>query len=783
MGDNWWIADDSDAEDEPTTFQPAGPQVPAQAPVTHQTPVTHQPDATQPKTTRSTGRLLVSLALAAVVLIGVGSGAWVLVGFFRSGGAGSPEAAVNALADAVNAQDPLLAASVINPKELPFLTDLLAEVGSAQERVGVGGKGKPVPGTEVKVTGLRLKAKELGPRVSRVTIRSGRLESSVNPKDLPGIVRELIEDQDPEPYRAKVELSELLEDVYVGDSYADLDLNLIVVKEGRGWYVSPAMTVADMFGRLADIEWSTGGDRQVNFDDFGESDGFDKGADSPDGAIDDLADAISSGDVGALVAALPSDLGQFGLVYAEILQSAYEHVMAESDFRSDKLPNNWFRLKSLDTTESGGPRGTRRVMVDSARAEIVDADGYSSTFEIDGLRIRKSDYGYTDLDLSGPDKLSRWVTDSLGGSASLIVRKIDGGWKVDPVSSLLDMATRLVARIDKELVESVTMSVDGDAQKIEVGSTTELTFPDNGLARVSFPTEPGGLYVVVVEDPQPPADPDDQHRYLSDMDLVIGFKNQKENGYADEPTVFIGDGDPTTIAVGGIHHGFSSVQLTVSKVQSSDREFDTEINGKLTAPVEMHRIPVSATATDSTGGHRLVLEGTATHVGDDSLRLSVQDRDPSDSDRRIQWIGSGYELESEGLKSFSTGVEVDGDHAYVWIQGVVGDSYSYRLSEERRGFDGRDSITVRVPARGSVDRSFEMGESYSVVRATVDWDERVDVDSYLYINGRIEDSNTSYAEYGPETLRGSGSGKASVNLRNYGNQDATVEISLVFVDD
>ena len=71
--------------------------------------------------------------------------------FLGGGGAKSPEAVITTMERAVNDQDPVLAATVVDPAELPMLVDLMTEFEGVRERAGLGTKG-PVKGTQVEVT-------------------------------------------------------------------------------------------------------------------------------------------------------------------------------------------------------------------------------------------------------------------------------------------------------------------------------------------------------------------------------------------------------------------------------------------------------------------------------------------------------------------------------------------------------------------------------------------------------------------------------------------------------
>ncbi|HEY4375804.1 MAG TPA: hypothetical protein VGM93_01545, partial [Acidimicrobiales bacterium] len=75
---------------------------------------------------------------AVLVVIALLSGGFVVYRYVTRGGADSPEAAVKTLATAIGKQDPALAATVLDPDELPLLTDFLGEVTKLRSRLGGG---------------------------------------------------------------------------------------------------------------------------------------------------------------------------------------------------------------------------------------------------------------------------------------------------------------------------------------------------------------------------------------------------------------------------------------------------------------------------------------------------------------------------------------------------------------------------------------------------------------------------------------------------------------------
>src|SRR5262249_6431863 len=130
--------------------------------------------------------------VAALVLVGglavnatVGSG----------GGAGSPEAAVRQLADAISHEDPLAAADVIAPEEVRSLHDTVshAEAKAAELKL-VETAGAPLAGVDFNVSGLDLSSETLGDGVAKVTINAGTFTASTHKAQFSPVLQKAMHD-------------------------------------------------------------------------------------------------------------------------------------------------------------------------------------------------------------------------------------------------------------------------------------------------------------------------------------------------------------------------------------------------------------------------------------------------------------------------------------------------------------------------------------------------------------------------------------------------------------
>ncbi|MFN8053661.1 MAG: hypothetical protein U0Q22_19665 [Acidimicrobiales bacterium] len=753
---------------QPPYQQPPQYQQPQYQPPQYQQPQYQQPQyqpsqpaASKPKRQR-TPRPWGKIAIASLATIAVLAGAWVAYGFVTAGGASSPEAAVTTLLDGATSQDPLLMASVLSPGELPLLTELLTEVGEARKRVGGGEAGEPIPGTTIKISNLRTKVKELSPRVSRVTIQAGRLTGSVAPRSLPDTARSALLGVDEKTLKWKVDVDDIEEHLANG-------ISAIVVEDGGGWYVSPTLTAADLI-----VGWDEADLDKGDFGAFGDAADFDPGADTPDAAVEAFADAISSGEVKDLVAALPSDQSQVGVVFSDAIETILNREV-ESDAGAGRLPKDWAQLKSFDAHQEDGPDGMVRMVIDSAKVTVErhpDRSGDKREYRLNGLKLckdRSSSGCTTDLSRSRAPVAEK-IDKALGGSVSLMVREVDDGWKVDPVASLLDMAIRLVKGVDKGVADSAAMSLEGKATALTFGTERSISFDGDGLARVAFPTKPGTAYYVAVNGSR-----------LDNAEVAYATKNggaRRQLSYRDNDenyVAFLADTNSTTIALGGLLNEATTAKVTAYEVPIEDHPFETEVQGTLAAPVALHRVPITGATAGEYDDRTLSVDANASG-GDIGLGFSAwEDVSPGDG----LWLYDDVSV-SENSPEASE-VTVYGDTALVAISGPVGAAYTYRIAGQKRGFDGnRTSGTVTIPADSTTTVDFDLGSSSTDFVIGVQWSDAVDVDGRAFVGGNLVASDTRSFIASSFRLPGSGSGSGQLVLQNYGQSSTTVNVSIDF---
>ncbi|MCU1429407.1 MAG: hypothetical protein JWL83_3407, partial [Actinomycetia bacterium] len=213
---------------------------------------------------RSTVRGVVAL-IGVVALVGVSFVAVSAIG--SRGGASSPEAAVRALAHAVDSEDPLAAIDVLAPDEVRTLRNTVSVVErKAAEVKLVNTASKPLAGVDLKVADLALSTEQLAAGYVKVHVTGGVLSAQTHRADFGPALRKLIDRAGTSgsgscsssmggacpPPTTTVDPS--------GDHAGSVDFAkvrpldaepfVVVIRRDGNWYVSPAYTALE-YARIA----------------------------------------------------------------------------------------------------------------------------------------------------------------------------------------------------------------------------------------------------------------------------------------------------------------------------------------------------------------------------------------------------------------------------------------------------------------------------------------------------------------------------------------------------
>lgn len=385
--------------------------------------------------------------------LGVGVIALLALGFTvyravwgNTAGAGSPEGAVEALAQAASDEDPLEAVAVLAPDEVSRLDDLVQVVAEQGEEDGaLTDAGAPLAGLDIAVTDLDLEVEQLSDDVARVTVNNADLDAQFDPDGLGEGLRDLLEGDDDDALEtdsASYEVTEDPEDyeglgIYTYDDDTGEEeyippFVMTVRRDGR-WFVSPLYTAAE-YARL-----SFGFD-EVDFD--GEVSSA-EGAEDPEGAVEALVDAASDIDLGDTIAQLPPDQLRVAYDYEEAIDDYLSYFDLESSLnvQVDDL--------ELDAEVAGEDLAVVTIGGGSGNIEYYNEDeGDSTSTQFSGDdtcgQFSSSSYDGDDDYSEGEACLDTVLGSAAPDDAFVVTVRRGDRWFVSPIDTVLAYGQLLV---------------------------------------------------------------------------------------------------------------------------------------------------------------------------------------------------------------------------------------------------------------------------------------------------------------------------------------------------
>jgi hypothetical protein len=365
-------------------------------------------------------------ALAAAGLAALlGVGTLGISSLLSGGGASSPEEAVRRLVDAIEAEDPLAAVDVLAPAEVRGLRDAVeATARRAQELSLVNDAASPLAGVDLDVVDLDLSSEELAPGFAKVTLQAARIDAQARPDEMSELAgqawRGWAEDDDgvwSETYDA-------------ADLRTDVQPFVIAVREGGGWYVSPAYTALEWIRVVNDLPPA----------DFGSGVEAAGGADTPEAAVEGALDALAANDWDRLWGyAAPSELPLYDyrdalreLIGDSRVDVTVDELSAQAEVDGD--------VALVTVTGSGTYSDGGRWTAD---AECVRFVGRVAPAADDGCPELEPAYAF---DLVGRND-DGTVTAVASGPVTVVQR--DGRWYLSPIATVTDAVAAAVDRIDE----------------------------------------------------------------------------------------------------------------------------------------------------------------------------------------------------------------------------------------------------------------------------------------------------------------------------------------------
>ena len=635
-----------------------------------------------------------TIAIGATIAGLVGVGGYFAADFLLGGGgADSPTAAVEQLVDSVDRADLIGIADILNPTEVPGLEDLATKVSTKHGELVTKSEDDGLGGLDLEVADLELDVQMESDRVARVTVANGEIQVRSAAAALPAAVTDRLDEEE------RQDLDSFSANIDDFEEEFDRDLFVMVVEEDGGWYVSPYLTAAEYLVEVYDLP-------SGDFDAYGAEPDTDKGAKDAVEAVEELADAVNSGDPDDVLAVLPSDTVKVASVYEDALSD-----YLEDQFSGGKYPQGIFDLKDVgsDTRELGD--GSVMIDLDGARFQVAtDWDReYVDDFrevEVDGTCFHETHEKCNESDGSEVDLLaSRLGIETIG----LVAREVDEGWKVDPVRSLMELGKAITDGLDAETWRAFTQdaSIGEVAGTLTAGNAVDVEYDDAGFAVYELPTEAGVPFAVWLTDGE---ETTGEGGGVTLAGLPSRYGGLGLDTYGSEAELFVGTGSTVRIGVGGLMNDAGSHQLHVAAIPVTQLELDAQATGDFTAPLAMFKF--------SWPGGELGVRGETDNV--DFIE--------------VPGVDAGQLSRLEPDYYWYDGEELEAGEYYVAVSGSVGDSYDFRLTNQLRGFpDG----TYQFTGSGSFSTTYsaKAGDDF-LITATVGGDSSIEV--------------TLYDEYGDE---------------------------------
>ena len=566
----------------------------------------------------------------------------------EGGGAGSPDAAVRNLADAVVRRDVAGALTLLPPGEVRSLKKVYDKATSKAAKAGLLRAADPFAGVDMRIAGLRLQVHKDANDVARVTIQAGAASYAVDDKALQTPIRALIahsrdESGDEQKWaKGQVEL---------GPTRDRPAITLTTIRQGGRWYVSPTYSLLESWRQ----------DSGLPSPNFGvDLAKVSTGAPTPEAAVNALSTAVQSFDVSKMIDLLsPDELGGAFRRYRQAI------VVGTEDYFSDVRRNVSFRVNELQTSVLNKHGGTADVAISSANGTAAYGRD-SARWRLEGTCLNvtgSSDRSNECLAQINPEAGSATLADSVP-SAFVSVTNHHGKWYVSPVQTLL--------RYGELLVQKLT-----DRQALAMFNARQFAKPDgpvapNGSLKGSLVSGQYGVYTYDVAAPGP----------------VLACTSSGDRNSNVDAALYAPDGRPAQYLLDDIYMAEQTGQYrVVLRPYNPDRAGDFDLTLKA-LPVQDVSLPGDASGTVGANCDAKVLRFNAS-AGDHVL---IQGKFPGSRPVRVV-DAKGHYFSYGRLHS------VDTSGAYLLAITDAGD-YSIHLERATGNF-----LTQSARLQGSVVRN------------------------------------------------------------------------------
>jgi len=443
-----WLPPIGSAAPDPTVPNPSGPNPSGPNPTVPLPPVVSAsvPVVASPTPRRSRGKVIGAVA-GVGALLAAGTFAVVsIAGNDSDGGASSPEAVGLQLFEALGNEDVLGVIDLLLPGERETFRQPVIDLFDNLRRIEVidpsASLGK-VGGIDFEFSDLQVSTESTGADDIVKVVVDGSVSSSVDGTKVP--IGSLLIDEAFDGERPDMTMETQTDEVGAA-TFATVE------RDGR-WYLSLFYTVAESARGDSDVPASG---VQAN------------GADSPDGAVDQLLSALEGQDLAGIIATLDPTEAEALQRYAPLFLDE-----AQQAFRDAEI--TWSITDRTYTVEGSGSR--RNVDVESftfqassgnddSSLSLKYADGCAS-FELDGettstcegdggqLGALIGDAGIADEEAT--QNLADAVERAFEGYSprGIAVHEVDGQWYVSPIRSGFDFYNGILATLDKQEITDI----------------------------------------------------------------------------------------------------------------------------------------------------------------------------------------------------------------------------------------------------------------------------------------------------------------------------------------
>ncbi len=433
---------------QPPRAEPAGaPATPPEPPVAGGA----EPIAVSqgPSTGRSRGKVI-GAVVGVAALVGAGVFAVTQIGGGGdSGGAASPEEAVQQLIDAIGNEDILGAADLLLPGERNTYRDPLVDLVDELSRLAILDEGADlgdIGGLDIRFDNVEIDTDETNVDDIVNTTFSADVTVSVNGDEVP--------------------LGEYLIETAFGGDRPDLDVDetedsiedvpLTVVERDGKWFVSLIYTAAEAARAGTDFDIPAADEAIVPV-----------GGGSPEEAVEGFINAIAELDLERIVAGLNPDeaevLQRYAPLFIDDAQRELNDIDAEVTVENVELSKteiNGSTSVLLDAIELSIEFEDERVDL-SLEGRCVTVRGMGETFDScddDTMEAFEDVLGELPPEVEDAIETFQEAFDDLevGG---LTVRKVDGSWYVSPIATFTDFGINVLRALDNDELDDIADAV------------------------------------------------------------------------------------------------------------------------------------------------------------------------------------------------------------------------------------------------------------------------------------------------------------------------------------